>query len=232
MNRHLLSIVCAAAISAASVITTPVVAGQVALPGFGFGRVNVTSIKEARFRDIVRQMYDFSCGSAAVATLLSYHYDAPVDEQTVFTSMLEYGDEEKIRTKGFSLLDMKQYLQRSGLTANGFRESLDKLETVGIPAIVLINLRGYLHFVVIKGVTADEVLVGDPALGNKTYPRDEFEAMWNGILFVVTDQMQLAKATFNTEDGWKVRHKAPFGTALSSRNLSSITLLAPGLGEY
>ena len=30
------------------------------------------SFAELRFRDVVRQKYDFSCGSAAVATLLTY----------------------------------------------------------------------------------------------------------------------------------------------------------------
>ena len=47
----------------------------------------VTSLKEARFRTTVRQQYDFSCGSAALATLLSHHYDFQVTEQEIFRDM-------------------------------------------------------------------------------------------------------------------------------------------------
>jgi hypothetical protein len=43
----------------------------------GSYRMGVTSIKEARFRRVIKQQYDFSCGSAALATLLSYRYDPP-----------------------------------------------------------------------------------------------------------------------------------------------------------
>src|SRR3546814_6408724 len=32
------------------------------------------------FRSVIRQRYDFSCGSAALATLLTYHYGAPTSE--------------------------------------------------------------------------------------------------------------------------------------------------------
>ncbi|RYF14189.1 MAG: peptidase C39, partial [Oxalobacteraceae bacterium] len=37
----------------------------------------VTSLIGRRFETVVRQQYDFSCGSAALATLLRYHYDDP-----------------------------------------------------------------------------------------------------------------------------------------------------------
>ncbi len=42
---------------------------------------------------------------------------------------------------------------------------LEKLDNEGVPAIVLINERGYHHFVVVKGYKNGRVLVGDPARG-------------------------------------------------------------------
>ena len=193
------------------------------IPGIGGSySMGVTSIKEARFRRVVKQQYDFSCGSAALATLLSYHYDTPVGEQDVFVSMFEAGDEQKIRTEGFSLLDMKTYLEGNDFQANGYRISLDKLMEVGVPAIVLIN----------KGLSDHEILVGDPALGAKIYSRDAFEPMWNGIVFVVTDRLDIAKRNFNDKREWLVRHKAPFGSALSRHGLASFTMLLRGPGEF
>ena len=47
-------------------------------------RVRVVSLKQARFKTTIQQQYDFSCGSAAVATLLTYQYGYKINEETVF----------------------------------------------------------------------------------------------------------------------------------------------------
>ena len=189
-------------------------------------------MREARFKKVVRQRYDFSCGSAAVATLLIYHYDRPTTEKVVFRDMFVRGDQDKIRKEGFSLLDMKAYLERQGLRANGYRVGLDKLSENGIPAITLINTRGYLHFVVVKGVDERGVLVADSALGNKIIPREEFEKAWNGILFVILDDAETARDFFNVEEEWLVRTKAPMGSALMREGLAHFTLTLPGFNEF
>lgn len=190
----------------------------------GYFRIDVESYKESRFREVIRQNYDFSCGSAALATLLKYHYKYDVTEQEVLNKMYENGDQEKIKTKGFSLLDMKNYLSSIGINSDGYRASLDKLAMVGIPAIVLINSNGYMHFVVIKGVADDMVLVGDPAMGKRVLARKDFEKMWNGILFVVKDDKEVAMVSFNTSKGWKINEKAVFDAALNNSSLASFAV--------
>jgi predicted double-glycine peptidase len=194
--------------------------------------VPVTSIKEARFGTVVKQHYDFSCGSAAVATLLTYHYGRPTNEEAAFRAMFEVGDRDAIRKQGFSLLDMKKYLASRGLRADGFRLPLEKFAEVGIPAIALVNTKGYRHFVVIKGLTGDDVLVGDPALGTRVMNRSAFKAIWGGILFVIRDEIKIGRANFNKQEDWNVRGKAPFGTALNRRSLSSFTLALPARNEF
>ena len=210
----------------------PAAAGTVMLTGTGnLANVSVKSLKDLRFRNVVRQQYDFSCGSAALATLLTYHYQHPISEQDAFKAMYETGDKEKIRKEGFSMLDMKRYLDAAGYPANGFRASLDKLAQVGIPAIALLNMSGYMHFVVVKGVSEKEVLIGDPATGLRTLPRKQFEDSWNGILFVINDEssMPIARNTFNNRDAWQQRRAAPLGLALSRESLATYSLL---LGKH
>lgn len=207
--------------------TLPLNAGAADLPIYTGGysiNLPVESMKESRFRSVVRQKYDFSCGSAAVATLLNYHYAWPADEQEILLSMMKLGDREKIRKEGFSLLDMKRYLGSLGFKANGFRANLDKLKSVGIPAIALINHNGYLHFVVIKGVRDDNVLLGDPAMGTRVVARDKFNAMWNQILFVIMNDKELGRSTFDRDDEWQLTPQARFDAALSDRSLSSFTV--------
>ncbi len=195
--------------------------------------VPVTTIKEARFRTVIKQQYDFSCGAAAVATLLTFHYDRPTSERDVFKVMFEAGDKDLIRKKGFSLLDMKNYLESEGYTADGFRISLDKLAKSRIPAIVLVQIRGYRHFVLIKGIRGDEVVVGDPALGVKIYSRAKFEkVLATDVVFVVRTEKKLARKHFNDERDWAVRAKAPFGSALSRQELGTLLVLLPGGNEF
>lgn len=214
---------------AAAVVAGKALAGSVSLPGPGGMVLNVPvqSFQEKKFERVVPQAFDFSCGSAAVATLLTYHFETPRSEREIFIDMYEAGDQEQIRAKGFSLLDMKLYLERAGYRADGFRISPDKLRDVGIPAIALIDTNGYSHFVVVKAVDEANIIIGDPALGIRALPRAEFEGTWNGIFFVIHNQVALAKQYFNQEEDWERLVEAPLGTAVSRRTLAEFTLSLP-----
>jgi len=211
----------------------PAHAGQAGLATpAGTFTVPVVSLREARFNSVVRQEHDFSCGSAAVATLLTYHYHHPIGEDAAFSAMYAAGDQDAIRRSGFSLADMQRYLATLGFSSDGFRVPLSKLAEIGVPAIALINTRGYNHFVVIKGLDGDDVLVGDPALGLRSIARAEFEAMWQGVAFVIRDDIDVARENFNRSEEWAVRRKAPFGTALNRQGLATFSTMLPSLFEF
>ncbi|NMG74008.1 C39 family peptidase [Aromatoleum diolicum] len=189
--------------------------------------VPVTSLKGARFVSTLRQQYDFSCGSAAVATLLTHHYDLKVDEVEVFKYMFERGDQAKIRREGFSMLDMKRYLDGRGFRAEGVRVSLDQLADAGVPGIALVKENGYSHFVVVKGVRPGRVVIGDPAMGTRVIDRNDFEKYWtNGILLVINNRVDLAQ--FNREQDWRVRPAAPLGDGVRGGNSMDVLLLRRG----
>lgn len=204
--------------------------GTIYLPTIlgGPARIKVISLKEARFQTIIKQQYDFSCGSAALASLLTFHYKYPVSEKGVFTKMFDEGDQKKIRQYGFSLLDMKKYLASIGFASDGFKVDLSRLEKAGVPAIVLINTNGYKHFVIIKGLSGKEVLIGDPALGVRIWSREDFLSNWNGIIFVMRSRSSLGRKHFNLQRDWKVRNKAPFGSALNRQSLASFSVHLTG----
>lgn len=191
----------------------------------------ITSMKSARFRAMVRQQYDFSCGSAALSTLLTYHYGFKVTEEAVFVAMYEKGDQPKIRREGFSLFDMKRYLENQGFQADGFEAPLDKLESAGIPAIVLINENGYNHFVVIKGLREGRVLIGDPSGGTRAMPQAAFERLWtNGILFVISNRQELAK--FNMASEWNALPRAPIASGINREGLAGIVMPKAGPSDF
>lgn len=191
-------------------------AAQVRTHGEGGGHftIGVMSWRDIPFRTVVRQQYDYSCGSAAVATLLRYHYGVSVGEAEVFQSMFARGDQERIRQVGFSMLDMRTYLEGRGYGADGLRLSLDRLAALNTPAIALITHNNYRHFVVVKGVSADRVLVGDPTFGLQTYSRDEFEEIWNGVVLAIRRPPQgAAQPSYNLAEEWRPWAVAPLGDA-------------------
>jgi len=215
-------------VSAPNVYAGDVILSNV-LPG-GTYQIPVKSFVELRFKTVYKQRYDFSCGSAALASLLAFHYDDEVDEQSVFKEMYAAGNKEKIHKQGFSLLDMKIYLDQRGYRSNGFKISLDQLIKAEVPAITIINNNGYFHFIIIKGLNEQEVLVGDPAVGVKVIARDEFEKMWgNRILFLIQDK-QLLASELNSNAEWSARIKAPLGLAIDRTSLAAFNVLL--LGNY
>lgn len=155
------------------------------LPGGGVVFKPVQSIRERRFSDLVEQKTDFSCGAASVATILNRAYGWDLSEEDVIHGMLAVADEEQVRSKGFSMLDMKNYAASLGMRARGYRIESSQLKSVSIPVIVLIEVRGYKHFVVMQRTTDDSVYVGDPVLGHKKMSMDEFTKGWNGIVFAL-----------------------------------------------
>lgn len=208
-------------------------AGSIWIEGGG-GRFAVfaKSLNEARWDTVVRQKYDFSCGSAAVATLLSFHYDLPTTEEEVFREMFEAGDQRQIQRAGFSMLDMKSFLDRRGFRSDGFQMTLEKFAEIGVPGITLTNTNGYTHFVVVKGIDDSRVLVGDPARGTRVIGIEKFESAWTGSVLAGREAVQTARLHFNRMEDWRLQPKAPLGEAVSRSAIGFFTLTLPGRHEF
>jgi len=195
-------------------------------------RVPVRSVMDLRQSGVVMQGYDFSCGAASMATLLTYGLDDPVDEIPILRSVMQAaneGERVELTQKGLSLLDLQRVAEERGHKAQGFRITADQLPKLKRPVIAYIKPRGYEHFAVFKGVRGDRVYLADPARGNVRMPLYQFFDMWTdengrGVVFVV-----------EREDG-KWADPSPLavtaGTGpqleqLSARELSNIGKLYP-----
>lgn len=147
----------------------------------------VRSLQEIRQDGVVMQQWDNSCGAAALATVLTYGFGHPVSEQEAAKGMLRTTEPLKVRYRGgFSLLDMKRFVESQGFDGTGYRQlTIETLRALESP-IVSVTLHGYAHFVVVRRVSDDEVWFADPAYGNRTLSVERFAQAWtNGIAFVV-----------------------------------------------
>lgn len=138
---------------------------------------------------IVKQQYDYSCGSAALATLLNYYLGEQFTEKQIIQALVEYGDKQQIeKLRAFSLLDMKRFVEKIGYKGTGYKAEIEDLKALGKPCIVPVEIFGYSHFCVFRGIVQDHVFLADPYMGNVSYTVEEFRKMWQrNVAFVVTN---------------------------------------------
>lgn len=149
--------------------------------------VRVEPLVAQKYRNIVRQAYDYSCGSAALTTVLNFYLGRTLSERQVMEGLLHYGKSERIvERRAFSMLDMKRLVTALGYPSGGFRATIDDLRDLDHPAIVPIQHAGFKHFVVLRTIRNGRAFVADPSVGNISFTLAQFEEKWDdNVLFIV-----------------------------------------------
>jgi len=157
-------------------------------PGMGNLRVDVKPASELDKGHLIKQQYDFSCGSAALAILLNHYLGEKFTERQVIAGLMHYGNVGQIQErKAFSLLDMKKFVTELGYQGEGYRAELDDLKTLTTPCILPISIMSYRHFVVFRGIHDGHIFLADPWRGDISFTLDDFYDHWyEKVIFVVT----------------------------------------------
>jgi uncharacterized protein len=175
------------ALGLALVLTAVGEAGEPATAGSSPG-VTRHTLKELRDQYVVKQRLDYSCGAAALATLLRYYFGEPTSEAEILRLIVAQlsPDERRLKeTRGFSLLDLKRAAEALGYQAAGFKLGVEDLARLAAPVIVFIEPLDYKHFAVLRGLSGGRVFLADPARGNVRMTVGRFLGEWEGIVFVV-----------------------------------------------
>lgn len=133
-----------------------------------------TPYRALRYQRFVGQTDWYTCGPAAVATLLTSYYGIPTSElEMVQLTLQAMEGTGKDPTEGMTLLSLKQALEFRNITSKGYRLTLESLVDYfrqgGLPLIVHVT-RPQLHYVVGIGVVGDYFVLGDPSFGNRILP--------------------------------------------------------------
>jgi predicted double-glycine peptidase len=126
---------------------------------------------------LVRQERDFSCGLAALASLLSYDYRAPVSEQTLLDQLLAHDPSRAglIGAGGVSLADLAWLAEERGFKPAGLSVTPEALARLRWPALAYLEVAGMPHFVVLREAHGDgSARIADPSVGNRWLSRAEF----------------------------------------------------------
>ncbi|MEN4018109.1 MAG: C39 family peptidase [Methanobacterium sp.] len=125
---------------------------------------------------IVMQSTDYSCGPAALATVLQ---NMGINSTEGDLKVLAGTD-----TSGTTMHGLSEAAKAKGLSATGMKLSVDDLKPNNIVHIIL---DGEGHYSVIREVSENSVYLADPSLGNIEMSREEFSAIFTGNVLVITD---------------------------------------------
>ena len=125
------------------------------------------------FRDsnIIKQGFDFSCGAASLATILTFFYNDPTTEGDVL---------EKIQKQGASSFkDLKKVSEALNYRAVGIAIGWESLKELKIPVIAHLNYKGQDHFSVLKNIDSTHVHLADPSWGNRKLSHARFKKVFH-----------------------------------------------------
>jgi predicted double-glycine peptidase len=176
------------------------------------------SYRTLRYTHVVGQTDWYTCGAAAVATLLTYYYEDPVTEGEVLeVAMREMEASRKDLREGLTALSLKRYLEGRGYEVRAYRVGLDELADYfrrgGLPVVAHVT-RPELHFLVVVGVLdlpslgLSQVLLADPSWGRKIVPLSALvsEKGFSGVVLLTLPrsavQMERVKANQKAELSW------------------------------
>ncbi len=149
----------------------------------------VASWKELRQRNLVMQKRDFSCGAAALATVVRYYWGDDATEKQFLDALdrMLTPEEAKDRVEnGLALTDLRRVAVKSGYLATIGKLTFARLTESKAPVIVGISPEGYDHFAVYRGWDGYWVYLADPIRGNVRVPAAEFVRQWQkGAVLVV-----------------------------------------------
>ena len=151
--------------------------------------IQVKSWKQLRDQGIEKQDLDYSCGSAAVATILRAYYGVEVYERDILKEVEKLGNDGAA-----SFSDLQKAVQTFGFKATGISTDFDTLKTIKIPALLYLKYRDQDHFSVLRGISDSHVLLADSSWGNRTFTVHQFSKLWlddtlkGKVLVIVPDK--------------------------------------------
>ena len=118
----------------------------------------------------IRQAENAECGLACVAMIASYY--------GLKTNLASLRLEHSVSARGTTLNNLMALAGRLDLTPRALSVSLESLDQVKLPCILHWQMN---HFVVLAEVSGGQYVVHDPAIGVRTYTREEMSGSFTGV---------------------------------------------------
>ena len=137
-----------------------------------------------RYRGTVRQLLDFSCGGAALATVVTHYWGTKVSEEYILRILrARYVDNKAWEAKaksGFSMDDLEFVSAALGFNAQGAEVPVDQLQKLNGPVIVHLDKGDFQHFSVLRRIDNDTAYLADPIFGQLGLDMEVFKRQYTG----------------------------------------------------
>lgn len=131
---------------------------------------------------VILQTEAAECGLACLAMVLNHH--------GVATDLAALRSRHTVAMTGVTLATLTDIAQKEQLGTRGLRLELDEMAQLRLPAILHWDLN---HFVVLKSVSRDQVVVLDPAFGERRLTFSEVSKHFTGVALEVWPNPGFAK---------------------------------------
>ncbi len=159
------------------------------------------------------------CGAACVVMVTRYwgkHF-----------SLNRLRELTNVDRSGASLRGLSTAAESMGFATRPVKANLKQLAQQKLPAIV--HWQGK-HYLVVYEITRKEVILADPALGQKTLSHREFAAGWTGYALLLQPTAQLKETKEDASDFWQFFALAkPHGLVLLEVFVASLLIQVFGL---
>ncbi len=124
---------------------------------------------------VVMQLEALECGAASLAMVLAYYGK--------WIPLSQMREDCGVSRDGSNARNILNAARNYGMEVHGYRYEPEHLLKSGVfPCIVHWEFN---HFIVLDGVVGDKVYVNDPARGNVTMTRKEFDEGFTGVVLII-----------------------------------------------
>lgn len=126
--------------------------------------------------EVVLQSTPYNCGPAALATICRM-WGREVSQEEI--AKLAGTD-----STGTTMLGLAQAAEALGLKATGLKLNFRELKEIKKPLIAFINKK---HYVVVKEINEERLILLDPKEGRTSVPTKDFIKIWDGYVLVLEE---------------------------------------------
>lgn len=160
-------------------------------------QVRVESLSEIKFRNIIKQELDYTCGIASLRNIFLNYYNITSSEGELISIA-------GIKPE-YSLYDLSLISKQYEINTTGVKLTVDDLDKVKSPTMLYIKRNNSGHFVILKSKTKNMIKIIDPAWGYLTYTTKQFSKYWvlddqkgRALIFTKKSHVPQEKSGVNT----------------------------------
>lgn len=146
------------------------------------------SWKEIKENGVIMQKYDYSCGPAAMAHIMGYHFASPFTEKDFMdraNKILSAQEISEAKQKGLSMFNLKTIAESFGYSVAGLKIPFGSILSANIPVVIYVEDAGFKHFSVFSGFHQGLVHIADPSRGNLFVAPEYFAQIYQGKTLVL-----------------------------------------------